>query len=100
MQFSVLRQTLDGCHRMTANPLSRKKAAMDRLAVEPDSASAAIARVASFFHSKPSQLAKKCSQALTRPRRRIESLSINGESHFQEFRRDGAMEKWIDGRLK
>jgi hypothetical protein len=60
----VLRQTLNGCHRMTTNPQSRKKAAVDRLAVKPDSASAAIARVASFFHSKPSQLAKKCSQAL------------------------------------
>src|ERR1700693_6011331 len=82
MQYSVLRQTFDGGHRMTANPLSRKKAAVDRLAIEPDSASAAIPRVATFFYPETSQLAKKRSQTLARPRDRIAGHFIHGESHW------------------
>jgi hypothetical protein len=82
MQFSILSQALDGCHRVTANPLSGIKATVNRLAVKPDRASAAITGIASLFHSKPAQLAKKCSQALAGPRRHIEPLSIHSEGHW------------------
>jgi hypothetical protein len=81
VQFSILGQPLDGCHRVSANPLSGKKATVDRLAVEPDRASAAITGIASLFHSKPAQLAKERPQTLPGSRCRIEHLSVNGESH-------------------
>src|ERR1700730_18974607 len=67
---------------MSSNPLSRKKAAVDRLVIEPDSASAAIPGVTTFLDPEPSQLAKKRSQALAGPRDRIASHSIHQESHW------------------
>ena len=54
---------------------------MHRLPVEPDSASAAIAAVATFLDAEPAKAAEKSSQTLARPRFGVEKFSVDLVSH-------------------
>jgi hypothetical protein len=57
---------------MTANPPSGKKATVNRPAVKPDRASAAIACITTFLHPENPKVTQKSAQALT-------SLRFGGE---------------------
>lgn len=81
MQIAIAREALNGRHVAVRRAESRNQAAMHRLPVEPDSASAAIAAVATFLDAEPAKVADKSSQTLARPRFGVEEFSVDLVSH-------------------
>ena len=64
VQLAVLGQPLDGRHLEIFGAVGGDETAMDRHAVEPDRAGAAVARVAALLDAEPPQLAQEGAQAL------------------------------------
>src|ERR1700741_3127890 len=81
MQMAVRAQAIDGSDFAIRGAKCRNQAAMSRLPIQPNSASAAIALVASLFDPEPAQVADEGSQTLPRPRFGIEKLSVNLVMH-------------------
>ena len=64
MQLAVAGKPLDRGDLPALGPEGGNQAAVDRLAVEPDRAGAAIAGITALLDAEPAQLAQKRSQAL------------------------------------
>ena len=62
---------------------SGNKTAMHGFAIKPDGACPAIAGIAAFFHTKPTEIANKSSQTLSRTRFSTERLSIDFVNHYR-----------------
>jgi len=62
MKFAIVREALDSGHLVAVGAKGRDEAAMNRRAVEPYGACAAVTGVASFFDSEPSHLAQESTQ--------------------------------------
>ena len=74
-----LREPLEGRDRAALGPEGGDEAAVDRLAVEPDRARAAVAGVASLLHAEPAEVAQERAQALAGPGLGREQLAVDGE---------------------
>src|ERR1700761_1430229 len=81
MQMAVRAQAVDGSDFAIRRAECRNQAAVYRLTIQPNSASAAIALVASLFDPEPAQVADEGSQTLPRPRFGIEKFSVNLVMH-------------------
>ncbi len=66
VQLAVTGEALDGRDRAPFGAKGRHQAAMERHAVQPHGAGAAIALVAAFLDAEPAMLAQECSEALAR----------------------------------
>ena len=65
MQCAVLRETLDRGHHASGGTEGRHQAGMDRRAVEPHRAGAAISRIAALLYAEDAAVAQECAQALS-----------------------------------
>jgi hypothetical protein len=85
MQITIAREALNGRYFAICCTESRKQAAMHRFPVEPDSAGAAIAGIATFLDSEPAKAADKSSQTLAGLRFGVEEFSVDRVSHKKGF---------------
>ena len=81
VQPAVLRQALDGRDRAALGAIGRHQAAMERHAVEPDGAGAAIALVAAFLDAEPAMLAQERPEALAGRGLGGKLLAVDREVH-------------------
>jgi len=80
MDRAVRREALDGRDPAAGRTISRHQAGMERHAVEPDRAGAAIAGVTAFLHPEGTALAQERAQALPRLGRGRKQLAVDDES--------------------
>src|ERR1700722_11001511 len=81
MQTSIARETFDSGYFVAFGAEGGNETAMHRLAIEPDSARAAIAGVATLLHPEPSHVTQESTQALARLRLFCEILAVNYVAH-------------------
>ena len=90
MQLAVFFQTLDRRDFAPGSAKRRHQAAMERRAVEPDGAGAAVSRIAAFLDAEASLLAQEGAQALAGSRLRRDALAVEGELHVSAPSRSSA----------
>ena len=81
MQVAVLREPFDSGYLFALGTERGNQAAMNRHAVEPYGARAAVSRVTSLLDAEPAQLANERSQALSRPGLLREGLAVDLITH-------------------
>ena len=81
VQLAVLGEALDCRDRAALGPIGRHQAAMERQAIQPHRASAAIALVATLLDAEPSMLAQERPEALAGGRLGGQSLAVDREVH-------------------
>jgi hypothetical protein len=86
MECPVVSEPLYGGDFAVFCSKSRNKTAMHGLAVEPDSACPAIARIAALFHTKPAEIANESSQTLSRTRFSTKRFTIDPVIHYRLLR--------------
>ena len=81
MQIAILREAFDGGHLVAVGAKGGNQTAMNRDAVEPHGARAAVAGVATFFDAEPSYVAQKSSQALSGMRLFRKGFTVDEITH-------------------
>ena len=82
VELAVTGKALDGRDGAPFGPKGRHQAAMERHAVQPHGAGAAVALVAAFLDAEPAVLAQERSEALARRGLRRKLLAVDREIHF------------------
>src|SRR5262249_48151045 len=81
MEFAVAGKPLERGDLPALGPERGNEATVDRLAIEPDRAGAAIAGITPFFHAKPAKASQKGSQALAGKGVGREGFPVDPKSH-------------------
>ena len=83
VELAVAGEPFDGGDLVPGAAEGGHQAGMERHAVEPDGAGAAVALVAAFLDAEEAELAQEGSEALTGRRLRREGPAVHGEIHAE-----------------
>ena len=76
VQNAVYCEPFEGHHRSPRGAKRRNEATVNRFAVQPDRARAAVACIATFSYIRPTMFPSERPQALARPRIGLEVISM------------------------